>query len=556
MFHLVLHTAQLTKAELIDQRLKEHLNSLHKGTFKKAESAGLPIYQLEHDPSSKAAHKPNFCAFVEIEYNNKKAFIHKTTATWLLQEGERVSSDRLFHVRTKQPFSIDTKPKVSTSVSVDIPTVCSTVDVGNTCIFKSSEGSLKIGKLLQFAYYLEKKKGSQQYRGLTAKVDEKKVGVLCTWYEPCDSSSRKYSLVQGKITNDYVPITTYLCTLSHGCFENLENINIPPAINVSYNVKNAELMLSQHLVLTEAIAMNVMNLLQDSSAAGVLETRSTSKLTSKTTSEQIIVFDDRNTTTHCQSVSADQWVACDRISLTKKDKQHILLGKELSDLHVNAFHSVARRQFPLVGGLYNTLALKKVSLTKDGSDHEHAQSLQIIHIKERSHWAALQLVKSEIYLYDSLFSSASTETLELLAQLVKTRERFLSVNIMNVCKQTGTSDCALFAIAAVTCLLFDGDPTTVVFDQKELRLHFIKILETKVIALFPTLKSRWPAEKISRVQHCQVYCVCRLPETMGDEMVSCDDCQEWFHISCLNLMELPSTEKWFCNNCVKNSDLN
>ena len=72
------------------------------------------------------------------------------------------------------------------------------------------------------------------------------------------------------------------------------------------------------------------------------------------------------------------------------------------------------------------------------------------------------------YLYDSLFSSASTETLELLAQLVKTRESFLSINIMNIHKQTGTSDCALFAIAAVTCLLFDGDPTTVVFDQKEL----------------------------------------------------------------------------------------
>ena len=155
------------------------------------------------------------------------------------------------------------------------------------------------------------------------------------------------------------------------------------------------------------------------------------------------------------------------IEYTKKDKQHILLGKELSDLHVNAFHSVARRQFPLVGGLYNTLVLKKMlkkmSLTKDGSDYEHAQSLQIIHIKERSHWAALLLVKSEIYLYGSLFSSASTETLELLAQLVKTREHFLSVNIMNVYKQTGTSDCALFAIAAVTCLLFDGDPTTVDF---------------------------------------------------------------------------------------------
>ena len=69
-----------------------------------------------------------------------------------------------------------------------------------------------------------------------------------------------------------------------------------------------------------------------------------------------------------------------------------------------------------------------MSLTKDGCDHDHAQSLQIIHIKERSYWAALQLVKSEVYLYDSLFSSASTETIEFLAQLVKTRENFLNIN--------------------------------------------------------------------------------------------------------------------------------
>ena len=44
-------------------------------------------------------------------------------------------------------------------------------------------------------------------------------------------------------------------------------------------------------------------------------------------------------------------------------------------------------------------------------------------------------------------------------------------------KQTGTSDRVLFAIVAKTCLLFDGDPTTVVLDQKELCLHFIKILD-------------------------------------------------------------------------------
>ena len=255
---------QLTKADLIDQELKEHLNLLHKGTFKKVEGAGLPIYQLEHD-LPKAAHEPKFCAFVEVEHNDKKVFIHKTTAACLLQEGERVSSDSLFRVRTKQPFSIDSKSKASASVA--LPIVASTVDVGNVCIFKSNDNSesVKIGR-------------SKQYRGLTAKVDEKKVGVLCTWYAPCDSSPRKYSLVKENITSDYVPITTYLCTLSHGSFETFDNIKIPPAINASYNVKNAEVMVLQHLVLIEPAVMNVMNLPQDSNAADAFKSGGTKKL--------------------------------------------------------------------------------------------------------------------------------------------------------------------------------------------------------------------------------------------------------------------------------------
>ena len=58
-----------------------------------------------------------------------------------------------------------------------------------------------------------------------------------------------------------------------------------------------------------------------------------------------------------------------------------------------------------------------MSLTTEGFDHEHVQCLQIIHIKEITQ-ATLQLVKSELYLHDSLFLSASEETLELLAQLV------------------------------------------------------------------------------------------------------------------------------------------
>ena len=68
-----------------------------------------------------------------------------------------------------------------------------------------------------------------------------------------------------------------MCTLSYGCFENSVSINVPPTINASYNVKNAEMMVSQDLVLTETAATNVINLLQDSNAADNFETANTSK---------------------------------------------------------------------------------------------------------------------------------------------------------------------------------------------------------------------------------------------------------------------------------------
>ena len=107
----------------------------------------------------------------------------------------------------------------------------------------------KIGRLLQFAFYLEKTKGAQQFRGSTANVDDKKVGVLCSWYTSCDSSSRKFSLVVDKVTYDYIPLCAYLCTLTQGCFENSENTSTPSGIG-KFDAANAQLVTSQHLTIS------------------------------------------------------------------------------------------------------------------------------------------------------------------------------------------------------------------------------------------------------------------------------------------------------------------
>ena len=64
----------------------------------------IPIYNLTQE---KAVKKSTLSPFLEIKIGSKKpSFICKTTAIlWLFQERERVSSDRLFRVRAKQPYS-------------------------------------------------------------------------------------------------------------------------------------------------------------------------------------------------------------------------------------------------------------------------------------------------------------------------------------------------------------------------------------------------------------------------------------------------------------------
>ena len=83
---------------------------------------------------------------------------------------------------------------------------------------------------------------------------------------------------------------------------------------------------------------------------------------------------------------------------------------------------------------------------------------------------------------------------------------------MNVAKQTGASDCGLYALAAMTCLAVGVDPVTVVFDNEELRPHLAKVTP------FPVKKRRRPADPVASVQDCLIYCCCRLIDA-GEKMV-------------------------------------
>ena len=71
---------------------------------------------------------------------------------------------------------------------------------------------------------------------------------------------------------------------------------------------------------------------------------------------------------------------------------------------------------------------------------------------------------------------------------------------MNIIKQAGATDCALFAMAVLTSLAFGDDPLKVVYDQQQLRSHLLCSLEKQDVSLFPVLRKRRVKQRIIRIE--------------------------------------------------------
>ena len=99
----------ISKHDLLHNSMLEKLKVTQE-SFKRLSSSGMPIYERieTQDKKGRKQDQKSFNPFVEVHMRDGQSiFIRKTTAVWLLQEGERVSTDRLFRVRNKQPYSID-----------------------------------------------------------------------------------------------------------------------------------------------------------------------------------------------------------------------------------------------------------------------------------------------------------------------------------------------------------------------------------------------------------------------------------------------------------------
>ena len=118
------------------------------GTGSHAKQTSLPEYDKisyqELDSTS---------AFVKVTNNDEKGtYIRKSTAVWLFQEAERVSS-------TKQPTESGPKKKIEKDAHTEIALKAAYIKIGDFCVFKNKPpNDYIIGKAIQFIEFTSKDK--------------------------------------------------------------------------------------------------------------------------------------------------------------------------------------------------------------------------------------------------------------------------------------------------------------------------------------------------------------------------------------------------------------
>ena len=183
---------------------------------------------------------------------------------------------------------------------------------------------------------------------------------------------------------------------------------------------------------------------------------------------------------HVEEQSTLLWV---KMRGYKTDRTCILYGEKL-DNHVNFAQLLLKAQFPSLNGLKSTLLQCKKQPFSNVTN-----VLQIIHTRN-NHWIAISTVQSRsdcitVSVYDSLFQSLDAETEDIICKLFKADHIPLTLQMMPCQQQTGGDDCGLFAIATITTLAFNHNPSTVTYAQTEMRKHVVECFEKHHISPFP-----------------------------------------------------------------------
>ena len=170
---------------------------------------------------------------------------------------------------------------------------------------------------------------------------------------------------------------------------------------------------------------------------------------------------------------------------------------------------------------------------------------------ETEHWVCTCSLKgsSAVMVMDSmaLFLSLNNSTILQISKIY--RVSTLEIRTVSVQQQKGSLDCGLFAVAFAVEVCLGRNPQYAKLDQSKMRNHLYECLTERVMKPFPRSSSETLPRPSPLVRYIKIYCKCRMPEDYDEKMVCCDGCEDWYHMSCVNLKKKELPEIWFCHVC-------
>ena len=529
---------------LIDSEVERKLKKLSG-----AVSLGTSISDTSKEVTNKAS------PFVEVTNKQGKTFLlRKSTIVWLLQEGEHVSSDRLIRVRAKQPHS-DGSTSVSTATllySHTVPYQDKTIHCSQICAFlPKNVVEVELGRVIQFS---QKNKAGQfrdSYRGQSAAVDSDNVGVLCCWYTPSgvDTSDRATFTYSPIRAATYIPVTSYICTISPTCLEcgtdRKTSLALPPTEKSTALTATTLKLRVEHLQLLRAFETRAQGVSQNfpKVAAANHEWRrepdtTTSTRPTRKTKPPVI---DLDTVSSQQQQHQSPWAVIGQVMLYESEKD-ILEGQQwLNGTILSAVQWLLKQQFPQLLGLQDTVHQQRGTMVLPEG------GVQILHVND-DHWITASRIgcsPADILVYDSGSAKVTSDIQVILTKVVRTTKATLSVKVANTIKQSGHNDCGLFAAAYCTSIAYSQDPAAMVYEQGAMWKHLLECLTNKSMKPFPITRERRAC--VGKTINIDVFCYCRGAND-NNPMVQCEGCSEWFHLSCV-AEDVHEKFRWYCRSC-------
>ena len=166
-----------------------------------------------------------------------------------------------------------------------------------------------------------------------------------------------------------------------------------------------------------------------------------------------------------------------RIALYSSDKEAILSGERLNDIHILFAQTLLRQQFPGVQGLSCTLTQNRLRF-----DIDKERVAQVCHVRN-DHWIVISNILSEakkIDIFDSVYSDIEENTAALVSGMF---DQPVELKVYpSLEKQKGSMDCGVYCIAVCASLLHRAP---INFSQSLLRPKLISCFEKFHVSPFP-----------------------------------------------------------------------